>query len=260
MCWSLASSRVEANRLKYRMLIEFTGCTGSGKTTLSEIVIKKLSEMGVKTVVVHPRAFYVFGIKLKNETVQNMIRDLKAFPFVVLAMKRYSEFLLFAIRVLKRDADSFLTGLNLFRSVIRKIGTYELLRRRCVNNEVVIFDESTVHTAHNLFIHLISSYSDQDIIEFTQRVPLPDIVVCVKAPHAVLLERAFNREDPPRRQLSRHQLQTYVSRANALFERLADAQRIRGRLMTVNYFNNSVELAETLGSQIVDHIMKVRKI
>lgn len=240
------------------MLIEFIGCTGSGKTTISERVIKKLSNMGIKTISIHSREFYFCGIKLENETLQNIIMDFKAFLFVILAMKWQYHFLLFAIKVLKRNADSFLIGLNLFRSVIRKIGTYELLKRKGPN-EIAVVDEGTVHTAHNLFVHLTSPHSTQDIIEFARLVPLSDIVVCVQAPKAVLLERTFNRKDPPRRELSRVKLERFVNHACDLFEELAAIERIRERLLTVNYFENSFEMVDALGNQIVNHILKVRK-
>ena len=241
------------------MLIEFTGCTGSGKTTISDRVIQKLSCMGVKTIAVHPQRFYVLGMRLKNETLQNIVRDLVALPVLMLTLNRHRPFLRFAIRVLRRNADSFLIGLNLFRSVIRKIGTYELMKRRSGNDEVVILDEGTVHSAHNLLVHLTSPCSTEEVRQLAMLVPLPDIIVCVKAPKSVLLERTFVRKDRPRRSLSELQLQTFVYRAYDLFEQLPNAERIRDLVLAVEYPEDSTAAADALRDQIVDHILNARR-
>lgn len=241
------------------MLIEFTGCTGSGKTIISEIVVKKLVNLGIKTIAMHPKRFYLWGFRVKNESLQNIIMDFKSFPFVILSLKQYCNFLLFAMKILKRDADSFLRGLNCLRGIIRRLGTYEILRRKDLTDKIIVMDESTVHIAHLLFVHLTSHYRTEDIIKFVELVPLPDIAVCVRAPKPVLLERVFNRTDPPIKGVSQDELERLVNQACDVFEELCSIEKIRERLFIVDYYENSFELANVLGEQIVNHIVRVMK-
>ena len=90
-----------------------------------------------------------------------------------------------------------------------------------------------------------------DTADFTSgKIPLPDIIVYVKAPFDSLVKRTLQRTDPPRELRSKNQamVEKYVSRAVTMFDRLVKADSIQSRLLIVenldtnaNGNNNTVD-------------------
>ncbi len=241
-------------------MVEFTGCTGAGKTTISFRVIEKLQRLGVETVSVHPRMFVLGGRLsegLTNETAQNIIMDLRALKRLFLSFNDHYELLRFSLKILRYHADSLTEALNLFRSVCRKTGIYHLLRSNKFRHKMIVVDEGSVHSIHNLFVHLNSVPNQGFLSEFSRLVQLPDLIVYVHSPLNVLLEQARNRKDPPRR-LTGTQLVKFVENARQVFEEFMSIDIIKERTLTVNYNKNNSDLVDTLANQITDYILRIR--
>jgi len=238
------------------MLVEFTGCSGSGKTTISEEVIQRLSDAGFEIITVHPKRFFggIIKKRIANETIQNVIMDLIAIPMIVLTLKKHHKLLFFCAKNLIRDADSRFAATNCLRSITRKIGIYEFLRGRRFVDKVVIVDEGVVHSAHNLFVHVNSSPNLKDIHEYSLLIPLPDILVYVHSPKEILLKRTLTRRDPSRR-IRDPNVTNFINHGYSLFEILISLDRIARRVVRVDYSKNSTDLAETLAGRVTNHIM-----
>jgi hypothetical protein len=201
------------------MIVEFAGCTGSGKTTLVEKVYSLLVGVGIPVARVRD---VIWGGRLLSyvptEGLQNVALEVALTPFVLSSVPRYADFLVFAYRALQRYADSPYLGFKAWRGVWRQIGLHALLRGMPVGPRVVLLDEGTIQTAHYIFVQTKRLPDKADLDDFCRLVPRPELIVCVEAPRAVLIERMRNRTDPPRRGMTLVQMERLVDHGLAVFE------------------------------------------
>lgn len=239
------------------MIVEFTGCTGSGKTTISQLVIEKLVESGLEVVPVHSRCFNYKWSPFRgigNQTVQNFILDVKALVQILKHIKEEIPLLKFFISVLSRYGGGRAERINLFRSVCRKIG----VNRNIINsglsaNKIVIIDEGMVHSLHNLFVHRDIEPDLDRIREFSRLVPMPDIIVYVRSPLDMLIERARKRTDLTRRAKGR-KLDKFIENADRAFEEFMEIKKIKERVLFL-YNNSGREANEDLSRKAVEYIL-----
>ncbi len=127
------------------MIIEFIGSTGAGKTTLILEVQRRLAEQA-QTVTAFDLVADMLGLRhVTNPTVRNLIQDLVGLAFFIGSLYQHRAFVSFALKTLARHKSySFFTA-NYLRSIVRKIGTYEI--SKCYNhNRIIIVDEGTVRS------------------------------------------------------------------------------------------------------------------
>lgn len=194
--------------------------------------------------------------KLTHPTLQNLAGDAVGFHFLVRSIRYHKKFLGFVLSVLKTHSDISLLTLNSFRNIIRTIGVYELIRHQD-NGRIVLVDEGTVLSAHNLFIYTGTVFGREQIKRFAGLAPLPDKLVCIKAPLDQLVRRTLERRDPPREMRARdpETIERYVGRASKLFEQLVETEEIRNRVLVVENCANGSEEQETLADRITRFIL-----
>lgn len=216
------------------MIVEFTGCTGSGKTDLIARVHKRLQEGDIEVMRVR---HLVGGSRviswLPSEGWENVALELLLIPELLRCVVRRVEFLRLALRIATQYADSPPLVLKTLRGVWRQIGLFELALRRQGEADVVLVDEGTVHTAHYLFARLERRPQEAEVQEFCRQVPLPDLLVLVENAREVLIERLSRRLDPPMGKLDRVAVEVLVDHAQEVFERLKDSPRLARILMIV---------------------------
>lgn len=216
------------------MIVEFIGSTGAGKTTLISQVQRRLAQT-TDVVTSFDVVAALPGLPtVDHPTVRNFIQELVGFPFLIGSLRRNRIFLLFMLRMLARQAAFSIFTVNILRSIERKIGVYEILRRRH-HDHIVLVDEGTVLLAHNVFVYSSADYTREEITTFASLVPLPDIIVYIKAPVDILVQRALLRTDPPReiRSKNRALIEKHIQRAVEMFEELIQADNIQSRLLIV---------------------------
>jgi thymidylate kinase len=216
------------------MIIEFVGSTGAGKTTLASDVQRRLAEQA-QVVTSFELVADLLGLRrVTHPTARNLIQDLVGLPFFVGSLYRHRAFAVFALRTLARHRSHTFFTVNYLRSIVRKIGTYEIIKR--YNHDgIILVDEGTLLSAHLLFVYAHTTYSQEDIEKFASLVPLPELVVYVKAPVESLVRRSLQRNDARKEMRSKNQMliEKYVSRATEMFDRLTKTKRIRDRVLIV---------------------------
>ena len=216
------------------MIIEFIGSTGAGKTTLIAEVRRRLVQTADVTssfeVVAAP--FGLHGVT--NLTARNLIQEFLGFPFFILSLNRHKALIIFILRMLARQGSFSIFTINNLRSLERKLAVDEILKRR-QNHQIVLVDEGPLLLAHNVFVYTNAHYTAEEIARFTSLVPLPDIIVYIKAPTETLVQRSLMRSDPPREIKSRNRelIVNHIHRAVAMFDQLVAADNIQCRLLTV---------------------------
>jgi hypothetical protein len=243
------------------MYIEFTGCSSSGKSTISERVISLLGGRGHKVISVHATHFSVFGPTLqrvRHPTLQNLLLDIQGVRQCLKSSECLS-FLRFANALLRRHADSLVRRLNLQRGVIRKLGVHGLMTSQENQTEYRLVDEGIVHSAHNLFVHVGNVPDDCEIEEFTERVPLPDLIVRVRAPLDTLVERTLRRSDRPIPG-DEAKVRRYLEHGCLVFDKITAAPRLQKRTICLDYDGCKIGLADTLAEEtlkrldaVIDH-------
>jgi thymidylate kinase len=224
------------------MIVEFIGATGAGKTTLArELVARSSSGRPVRmaTELLRDRPGRRW---IDNPHAINVLADVTALPSFVRALDGERDFLRFAFDRLTRHAPSTFAKFNYMRNMVRKLGMHELTKRADPGTTFLV-DEGTILTAYQLFVYSDAPFTQPELERFGGLVPLPDVIVYVKAPTDVLVERAMTRSDR-RRELAQNdgeQVERWIVRAVELFDALAEIEPIRDRLVTVEIADDAPE-------------------
>jgi thymidylate kinase len=238
------------------MIIEFIGSTGAGKTTLISEVQRRLAQtIEVATsfdVVASP-----LGLRrITHLTVRNLIQELVGFPFFIGSLYRHKALIVFILRMLARQASFSFFTINNLRSLERKIGVYEIIKRR-QHDEIILVDEGLLLLAHNVFVYSSAYYSYEEIATFASLVPLPDIIIYIKAPIDILIQRSLLRTDPPREMKSRNRelIEKHINRAIEMFDQLIAADNIQCRLLIVENHDSNHHGYHKAVDDIVEFIL-----
>jgi thymidylate kinase len=224
------------------MIIEFIGATGTGKTTLARGLVRR----GIPSRHVRMATDLVTD-RLGRRSIDdphaiNLLADVSALPWFLRAFDRDRDFVRFAFDRLWHHAPSTFAKANYSRNIVRKLGMHEMTRRADPRTTFLV-DEGTILMAYQLFVYSDRPSTQADLERFVRLVPLPDLVVHVKAPVDVLLRRALTRPDR-RRELAPkdpQEVERRISRAVELFDALAEIAPISERLLTVEIADDSPE-------------------
>lgn len=238
------------------MIVEFIGSTGAGKTTLISEVQKSLARRVAVTTSYDLVATPLGLSGMTHPTGRNLVKEFVGLPFLIRSLPRHKAFILFTLRMLARQADLSIFTINNLRSLVRKLGVYEIGRRR-EQHHIVLVDEGTILTAHNVFVYSSARYTAGEIDRFANLVPLPDIIVYVRAPVDSMVERSLRRSDPPRELRSKNRvlIEKYITRATAMFDQLVKAENIQSRTLTVENPDSAGKGYEATADRITDCLL-----
>lgn len=215
------------------MIVELVGPTGAGKSTLARRLAVHLGAGAVLAPdLVMDRPLLR---KVDNAQVANLVQDVRAWPYLSRSLPEHADVLRLAARILVRHAPTSFDLVMNARSIMRRVGMYELARSKA-DGRTVLLDEGPVLIACHLFVYSSSGPAGADLARFADTVPLPDRVIYVRCPLPVLAQRAFTRPDR-RRQLSGmspEEVQAPLQRARDVFDRLVAMPRLRGRTVVVD--------------------------
>ena len=238
------------------MIIEFIGSSGAGKSTLISKVQHKLANVtGVTT------SFDLVTSKIglhhiTQPTARNLLQEFVGFPYLIGSLRKHHTFLVFILRMLARQANLSIFTLNNLRSLERKIGVYEILRRD-PRDQIVLVDEGTVLLAHNIFVYSDASYTREEIAKFASLVPLPDRIVYIKVPVDILVQRSLRRMDAPREMRSKDRavIEQYINGAVSMFDELIKTDNIQRRLLIVENADQNDYKIDIAVNEIVNFIL-----
>jgi len=236
------------------VIVELIGCDGAGKTTLSRMlgahVLLEDRAVTMSDLILDRRVLR--GIT--HPTAVNVAQEVGSLPFLLRAQRRRRAYLAFTMRMHARYAPSTYHRLNGMRGIARRVGMYELARSRAADR-IVLSDEGTVLSAY-LFGLSDVELDRSDVERFAELVPPPDRIVYVRAPIASLVQRALSRPDrrPQHAGKSRNEVERTIRRTVEVFDLVADASPLRGRVLVVDNedgeWDRIHELAVELASEL----------
>jgi hypothetical protein len=237
------------------MIVEFIGSTGAGKTSLISKIHRKLVQTTVVTTPFDLIAAPLGLSRVNHPTAQNLIQELIGFPFFIASLNRHGKFLVHTIKTFSRNTKFSIHRINNLRSLERKIGMYELTQRYN-KDKIILVDEGPILAAH-MFVFMDSPVTLSEIATFANLLPLPDLIVYIKAPVDVLVRRALQRSDPPREMGNKipNTTEKYVKDATAIFDQLMESERIRRRLLVVDNPDLTAEEHDRLAAGVTTAIL-----
>jgi len=203
------------------MIVEFAGCSGVGKSTLLEELLRDCQERGLP-VWTAPQALlgWIPDVVLDQPTLQNLMLDVAGVCRRVVDRRPYGAFLEFARSVIRRDTDRRWRGLNAYRAVLRALGVHAALSSEEQKQKIVLVDEGTVNLVHAILAHVKEPPRAEDIDTFCELVPIPDLVIHVTAPLKAVLARTSVRRVPPLPNRSPQDRERFIRHAYTAFERV----------------------------------------
>lgn len=203
------------------MIVEFTGPTSTGKTSVYRQSLALLRAR--KEIVFYPLELFLgrrVASMIRSERLQALVLDILSFPWFLLKLPDNGSFVRFFLQCLFRSQASLRLKTLCVRSVIRKVGIHSFLNRPANRSRTILVDEGTVHSAHNFLI--LGSYKadSRDVGTFCRLVPRADKLIFVQSPITEILKRAGTRHDNPRRVLAKSnplELKQYLSDVVDLF-------------------------------------------
>jgi len=244
------------------MIVEFVGCTGAGKSTLVKHVMNDLALQGLEISDAEKVVLPWFPERSRHSLPGIFALHAISIFAVLKRIRPYWNFCVFSWKMLRKYETSPRIFINFYRNVIKRIGIYELIGRYMDSEEVIFFDEGTVQTAHSLFIHLGVDPDLEDVLQFSNLVPLPNLIVYVTAPMPVIQRRTMDR---PRRSLiiadqDRQVIEAYLARAAVMYGFLATTSSIRERLVTIEGELQDSEALGAAAERIKTSILDWRKL
>ena len=236
------------------LIAEITGCSGSGKSTLLAEILRECAARGLQVATVEDVLLPSFGrLVLRHPTLQNIALDLRGASEMIRG-RRPLEFLAFAWTVIRRDTDSFATGLRAYRAVLRKVGVHSLLAREAASGHAVLVDEGTIHSAHNILVHIDRPARPEEIEAFCRLVPMPDLVIHVRAPLETVLARTFARRNPPLRGRSRDEMERFIRHGHSMFDQLMSHEALSRNTLRVHCDDDDFGTYRAFARAIVDRL------
>ena len=174
--------------------IELFGCTSAGKTTLSKQVYIACKQEGIDLLL---HEDYLLG-RLKLNWIQIkilriLIIDTYCMIACLLTSRRNYKLYQFCYGVISKLHVAWTIKVNLFRNVLKGIGTYEIIKNRSHATQVVLVDGGTLSAIQPLFVHNNHPLDRDAILTFSKLVPLPDMAIHVEQPEGLLKKRIKQR-------------------------------------------------------------------
>lgn len=223
------------------MQIEFIGCTNAGKSTLIGAAIRACEHLGIEAAVANDCVLMWNRLSwTRGYWVRRLFAELFAFFSCIRHWHRHKQFYRFAAQMVMRLPASvgLFEKLNTLRTVFRNFGIYEIVRRRGSEQQVVLVDEGTLHTAHYLFFHHSVGLDPDDLSTFVKLVPRPDVVIYLQQEPETLIKRTMRRGHRRIPDGSPAETERFIRHAIATFERLTQASAINSKMLLVDSGQN----------------------
>lgn len=218
------------------MHIELIGCTSAGKSSLSQKLLANPRQAGYELI-----TSYDFVLRwarfgwLRNHKARMVILNMVALIACLLAWPRRRALYRFIAGTILRLPGHIRPAekLKIVRIAARNIGIDEIIRRNRAANQVILADEGMLHIASYLFVHVTQPPNFADLVTFLRLVALPELVVYIEQPEAVLVTRTIRKGHKRIPGGAPHLVEAFIRHSIDLFDRLAADPNVQARLLTI---------------------------
>jgi thymidylate kinase len=215
--------------------IELIGCTSAGKSTLARSILHACRQQGIDILLADD--FVLQQVRLnwiKSHPLRKFLLNLAALFACLLTWRNHFEFYRFAAQLLFRLPVPRLVKLYSLRNVLKRIGIYEIIRFRSAKPQIILVDEGALQTAHNLFVHDSVQVKVEHLATFIRLILLPDVIVYLRQPESVLIDRIMQRGHKRLTDRSPSNVVRFIEQAVATFDTLVENPSVANKLLVVN--------------------------
>lgn len=214
------------------MLVELTGCSSAGKSTLLTSMLLGEAEATTRELAIAERLRTGW---IRSRAVNTLIEDAVAVwallrkPSDLIELRR-------AVRAAGRNiprSSSRREKANRVRNAYRHIGMLLFVSRFDHSGRIIIFDTGPVHTAHNFFVHLSAPPDGNAVSSYLDHIPLPDFILVIAEEPNTLVDRTLTRGHRRVAAGSRAEATRFVAHSSTLFDSLREHPRLRSRMATL---------------------------
>jgi deoxyadenosine/deoxycytidine kinase len=219
------------------MQIELVGCTCAGKTTLANKMIEAGQKFGIDVQLSDDFLLNCMRLNwLKQEFVRRRVIELWALLTCLIFLNKYHKLYKLIIRICFSAPGSVLYHVKLARVALKKIGIYEIIRRRSSDQQVILLDnEGVLQASHTLFVHAGSAMYTNNLANFFNLAPLPDVIAYLRLSEPLLIERTLRRGHNRIPEASKaEEVENFISQAVHIFEEMTNYQRLNERLIVID--------------------------
>jgi thymidylate kinase len=217
------------------MQIELIGCTGAGKSTLAEGILQACRERGIDIRLGDDFVLGQVGLGwAKGRLLRKLVLNLAALSAYLATWRAHLEIYRFAARVLSELPIGRLAKIDILRNVMKRVGIYEIIRSHSTEQQIILLDEGVLQAAHYLFVHVSARVEPDHVSAFAGLIPLPDVIVYLRQPESLLVDRTMRRGHKRIPDLSISNTTRFVRRAVATFDRLAQYPAVEDRLLVID--------------------------
>lgn len=168
--------------------------------------------------------------------IRTLLIDIVATFSCLMSWRYHARFYLFVISTISNlpTAVGSFERLNITRNTLKKIGIYEFIRRRSSEEQIILVDEGTIHSAHNLFVHTSSEPSRDNLSNFVRLVPLPDASIYVQQDEGILVDRTLKRGHKRISNGSCENTKLFIRRAINTFDALKQETAINRNMLVID--------------------------
>lgn len=182
---SLTGSSFEIRPGGGRLIIEFTGLPGSGKSTAAEYLALAATTRGITVLTPHdlrgPTSVFPFLLGLQHRL---------ALAWPVLTRPRMVAVLTLG---LVRSQRSWFEKWYSFRHVVVTVAVLQRARRVKEPNTLIVLHEGVCQRVFQAFVDALGFANDRTVQRFLRDAPLPDVVIGLKVQPKTALARVRSR-------------------------------------------------------------------
>lgn len=217
------------------MQIELIGCTSAGKSTLIRNILQANSDQAIDISLGDD--FILEKLRLHRATgylPRSLLVNMVALLACLITWRKNHRFYRFAAHLVAQLPVPRSEKLYIFRNVLKKIGAQEIIRYFHNDEQVVIVDEGVLQVAHNLFVHQSVQTDMANLSTFVKLITLPDVIVYLRQPESLLVERIIRRGHARIPDRSHENVIFFVQQAVAMFEELIQNPAVACKLLIVD--------------------------
>lgn len=238
--------------------IELIGCTSAGKSTLVKRVLETCRQQGIALLLADDFVLRRARLNwIKSHIIRTLGVDVISLFSCMMNLRKYYRYYVFSIRTILRLPIPALEKANLIRNLVKKIGIYEIVRRSRNSQQVVLVDEGTLHAVHNLFVHWSVQPQVGQVAAFTNVVPLPNVLVYLRQPESLLIQRTIRRGHKRLPDQSPEKATCFIQQAVSTFEELIQELKSRGNLQQLRNSPNIMVEAGRENNPLLAKIIQI---
>lgn len=230
------------------MIIEFTGCTGAGKSTaIGELIRRNKIRGGVRFLHAYDAVLISFGIRISNYRLRSVIVEVVVLPLMFVEIIRQRTLIWLVLKYIGCNRFGFFMRLNVFRNFVKSLGVKSFLSNTDRHDRCAILDEGTFHVIHNIFVNHVERPDIAKAKSLVGAMAKGELLVVILSSASDIADRQVNRGDPPVKGLLHQQWLTFAENANSLYVSiLKDSASRYDAVIACNSLDEVVERVEEL--------------